>query len=181
MESRLGDYHIDEEARAAFREAFAAHDAGLYRCVCRLLFPEIERMIGAGDVGSKKMLEELTGAGDLADFAFKEPFDYVLFRRLVHHAYAGVKTEDERVGVRAGSGPQPSRRHAWFGGLFDAQAQHEHADPDRLRVPDSPSARGFQHVAGEPSRRRQPTRAEPHRLRRFSFFTPTPSGARIFS
>ena len=122
MESRLGDYHIDEEARAAFREAFAAHEAGLYRCVCRLLFPEIERMIGAGNVGSKKMLEELTGTGDLADFAFKEPFDYVLFRRLVHHAYAGVKTEDERAGF--GRNPVPNRHAAMHGLVAYSARKH---------------------------------------------------------
>ena len=39
MKSRLADYHIDDEARATFREALAAHEAGLYRCVCRVLFP----------------------------------------------------------------------------------------------------------------------------------------------
>ena len=45
IESRLEAYHIDEEARETFREALSAHEAGFYRCVCRVLFPEIERMI----------------------------------------------------------------------------------------------------------------------------------------
>ena len=44
IESRLSDYKIDAEAKATFREALDAHEAGLYRCVCRVLFPEIERV-----------------------------------------------------------------------------------------------------------------------------------------
>ena len=45
IESRLSDYKIDAEAKAAFDEALDAHEAGLYRCVCRVLFPEIERVV----------------------------------------------------------------------------------------------------------------------------------------
>ena len=44
IESRLDHYNIDEEAKATFREALSAHSTGYYRCVVRLLFPEIERM-----------------------------------------------------------------------------------------------------------------------------------------
>ena len=47
IESRLSDYTIDAEAKATFREALDAHEAGLYRCVCRVLFPEIERVFRA--------------------------------------------------------------------------------------------------------------------------------------
>ena len=50
LESRLEDYHIDDEAKETFREALSAHEAGLYRCVCRVLFPEIERVIGTGEI-----------------------------------------------------------------------------------------------------------------------------------
>ena len=45
IEARLSDYKIDAEAKATFREALDAHEAGLYRCVCRVLFPEIERVL----------------------------------------------------------------------------------------------------------------------------------------
>ncbi len=48
MESGLAEYHIDDEARAMFREALMAHESGLYRVICRSLFPEIERIINAG-------------------------------------------------------------------------------------------------------------------------------------
>ena len=44
IEARLSGYKIDSEAKATLREALDAHEAGLYRCVCRVLFPEIERV-----------------------------------------------------------------------------------------------------------------------------------------
>ena len=144
MESRLEDYHIDDEARETFREALSAHEAGLYRCVCRVLFPEIERTIGAG-LGPKRLLEKLTGTGDLADYAFRELCGYVLFGRLVKHVYESGTRGD----LRAGSGPESSRCHARAGVVFNPQTQHEHADPDGLHLPDPSSDRGFQHVAGD--------------------------------
>lgn len=123
MKSRVADYHIDDEARATFREALSAHEAGHYRCVCRVLFPEIERMIGAGRVGSKQMLKELTGTGDLAGFAFRERFGYVLFGRLVNHAYEPVNDENEREGFE--QDPVPNR-HAAMHGLVP-YSTHKHS------------------------------------------------------
>ena len=118
MESRLEGYHIDDEARETFREALAAHEAGLYRCVCRVLFPEIERMIGAG-FRSKRLLEKLTGTGDLADFAFRETFGYVLFGRLVKHVYeSGRREKFERD-------PVPNRQAAMHG--LVSYSTHKHS------------------------------------------------------
>ena len=122
MNSRLADYHIDDEARATFREALLAHEAGLYRCTCRVLFPEIERMIGAGRVGSKKMLEKLIGSRDPADLTSRERYDWVLFDRLVLHAYEQV-SEDERG--RFERDPTPNR-HAAVHGLV-AYSTHKHS------------------------------------------------------
>lgn len=45
IQLRLSDYRIDAEAKATLCEALDAHEAGLYRCVCRVLFPEIERLL----------------------------------------------------------------------------------------------------------------------------------------
>ncbi len=118
MESRLGGYHIDDEARATFREALAAHEAGLYRCVCRVLFPEIERVIDAGS-GSQRLLEKLTGSGDLADYAFRERFGYVLFGRLVKHVYKSGRRE------RFERDPVPNR-HAAVHGLV-SYSTHKHS------------------------------------------------------
>ena len=118
MESRLEGYDIDDEAKAAFREALAAHEAGLHRCVCRVLFPEIERLVGAG-IRSKPLLEKLTATGDLADYAFRERFGYVLFGRLVKHVYeSGRREEFERD-------PVPNR-HAAMHGLV-SYSTHKHS------------------------------------------------------
>ena len=118
MTSRLEDYHIDDEARETFREALSAHEAGLYRCVCRVLFPEIERMIGAG-FRSKRLLEKLTGTGDLADYAFRERFGYVLFGRLVTHVYESGERE------RFEGDPVPNRQAAMHG--LVAYKTHKHS------------------------------------------------------
>ena len=45
IESQFNDYDVDDEAKATVREAIDAHGYGLYRSVCRLLFPEIERVL----------------------------------------------------------------------------------------------------------------------------------------
>ena len=118
MESRLEGYHIDDEARATFREALAAHEAGLHRCVCRVLFPEIERLVGAG-FRSKRLLETLTGTGDLADYAFRERFGYVVFGRLVKHVYeSGRREKFERD-------PVPNRQAAMHG--LVSYSTHKHS------------------------------------------------------
>ena len=44
IESQFNDYDVDDEAKATVREAIDAHGYGLYRSVCRLLFPEIDRV-----------------------------------------------------------------------------------------------------------------------------------------
>lgn len=124
MESGLEYHHIDDEARAVFREALSAHEAGLYRGICRALFPEIERMIGAGNVGTRKMLDKLLEESeDPAGRAFREIYNPVLFNRLVRHAYERVVTEDERA--RFEQDPVPNR-HAAVHGLV-AYTTHKHS------------------------------------------------------
>ena len=44
LETRMSSHEIDDEAKATFREALDAHEAGFYRSVSRVLFPEFERM-----------------------------------------------------------------------------------------------------------------------------------------
>ncbi len=97
IEIRLDRYHILEETRATFREALAAHGMRHYRCVCRVLFPEIDREFrirffedAAGSISSKKMLEKLTNRGDLKTFLPREAYGWILFGRLVHHLYEPV-------------------------------------------------------------------------------------------
>ena len=102
IESRLEAYHIDEEARETFREALSAHEAGFYRCVCRVLFPEIERMIRrlprpsknqdetTPSKRKKRMHDKLTHRGSLEDFMPREAYGWILFGRLVNHLYEDV-------------------------------------------------------------------------------------------
>ncbi len=110
IESRLEAYHIDDEARETFREALSAHEAGLYRCVCRVLFPEIERMIRrlprpsknqAETIYSKRkkgmqMHEKLTNCGSLEDFMPREAYGWILFDRLVNHLYEDVEKRNKK-------------------------------------------------------------------------------------
>ena len=97
IEKRLDHYHITEETKATFREALAAHSIGHYRCVCRVLFPEIDREFRihffndtAGSISSKKMLEKLTNRGSLEYFLPREAYGWILFDRLIHHLYEPV-------------------------------------------------------------------------------------------
>ena len=60
LETQLSSCNIDDEAEATFREALDAHEAGLYRCVSRVLFQEFEREFrvalfdgGVGSITSK--------------------------------------------------------------------------------------------------------------------------------
>ena len=97
IESRLGQYHISEEAKETFREALSAHSLGHYRCVCRVLFPEIEREFrihffedAARSISSRDMLTKLTDRRKLETFMPREAYGLILFGRLVHHLYEPV-------------------------------------------------------------------------------------------
>ena len=97
IETRLDSYQISEDSKATFREALAAHDLGHYRCVCRVLFPEIDREFrihffedAAGLISSEKMLKRLTNCGFLENFLPREAYGWILLDRLVHHLYERV-------------------------------------------------------------------------------------------
>ena len=122
MELDLATYHIDDEARATFREALIAHESGLYRCICRLLFPEIERIIGAGH-RSGPMIEKLLASGEPTELDFRELFDWVMLERIRKHAYEQVWTEGERE--RFERDPVPNRHAAMHGRV--AYSTHKHS------------------------------------------------------
>ena len=109
---------IDDEARAAFREALIAHELELYRCVCRVLLPEIERVIGGGH--SKKLLDKLAGTQSLEHISFQERFDYVICGQLINHVYNSSKLRKE---LR--ENPVPNR-HAASHGLV-SYSSHKHS------------------------------------------------------
>ena len=92
LETRLASYDIDDEAKATFREALDAYEAGFYRSVSRLLFPEFERVFRAalfdgraGHISYNEFVKKLSGAAanlDLADFLIAGIQDIVLFQYL---------------------------------------------------------------------------------------------------
>ena len=97
IESRMSDFQISDEAKGTFREAMAAHEIGHYRCVCRVLFPEIDRELRiqffndkSGFIRSKDMLKALANRGSLEDYLPQSIFSYILFGRLINHLYRQV-------------------------------------------------------------------------------------------
>ena len=120
IEIRLEHYHTSEEARVTFREALSAHDVGHFRCVCRVLFPEIDREFrryffqdSAGSISSRKMLEELESQGKLGTFLPREAYGWILFGRLIHHLYEPVNDDNRSKYVR----DSVPNRHATLHGL----------------------------------------------------------------
>ena len=90
IESRIHEFNIDEEAEATFREALDAHEFGLYRCVCRVLFPEIERILRVQTFGHRRgtekynaMLEDLLQGTTLDDFLPGGWLDLTSFEHLM--------------------------------------------------------------------------------------------------
>lgn len=102
IESRLGRYHISEETKSTFREALSAHEDGYYRCVCRVLFPDIEREFRirffenqTRSIKPEKMLEKLTNLGSLEHFMPRHAYGLILFRRLINHLYEQIKDNNK--------------------------------------------------------------------------------------
>ncbi|MCY4485892.1 MAG: hypothetical protein OXF11_02115 [Deltaproteobacteria bacterium] len=102
IERRLVGYEIDAEARATFREALDAHESRLHRCVCRVLFPEIERVLFTklfgGLLGNKQItydeyIRTLTGENrHIEDFIIDGLFDLSVFG----HLTKAVREKDRR-------------------------------------------------------------------------------------
>ena len=142
MESRLWGYNIDPESKATFGEALGAHEAGLYRCVSRVLFPEIERLLriemGITDtdyLSPKKMTQRLvnresalTQEASLEDFMPNGLYELALFDRITQvlrsegqvtdsmlfsGLYESVKDEESLERVRRD--PVPNRHAAMHG------------------------------------------------------------------
>ena len=130
LEENLKAYHVDDEARATFGEALSAHEAGLYRCVCRLLFPEIERMLRSrisnllppDRIGSKQLIKILIGT----EFSEKRSegrfFGFLFLDRLCRHLYERV---DQNNVADVGKDFLPNRHAAVHG--FVAYSEHKHS------------------------------------------------------
>ena len=136
LEKRLDSSAIDDEAKATFREALDAHEAGLYRSVSRVLFPEFERVFrealplaaGVGSINYKKFMKKLSGTAanlELGDFLIAGIQDMVLFNYLTEDDSRSASSEyvptlavgiNKRNVEQARQNPIPTR-HAVVHGL----------------------------------------------------------------
>ena len=117
IETQVPAYDLDDEAKEAFLEALTAHGHGLYRCVCRLMAPEIERVIREEWLGitgiktvNQKLFEQAVNKKFLEDFLVDGPCDWVLFGRL-RHMFEWVQDRAQIEGE-----PIPNRHavtHGW--------------------------------------------------------------------
>ncbi|MGO9134378.1 MAG: hypothetical protein ACLP8A_10075 [Methylovirgula sp.] len=130
IEARVASYPIDDEAMAAFTEALAAHEAGLYRMVPRGLFPEIERVarteLYGGVLGTIPSPDGkyqwqvwhhlIQSAGEKLSLSDMDPHlfnAFRLFEFFSEHIYTQVKSlEDQK---RFAADPVPNRHAALHG------------------------------------------------------------------
>ncbi len=127
FEENLDGYHVDDETKAAFREALQAHEERLYRCVVRSLFPEIERVLRSrmptpDHMGSKQLLQTLVEMRPLEEIAEGTFFGYLILDRLYRHIYEHVPPNDTTE-VEKDFLPN---RHAAVHGLV-VYADHKHS------------------------------------------------------
>lgn len=116
---RLAEYSIDDEARATMVEAVDAYNSGLHRCVCRVLLPEIERIVreellGVARVSTLRESEfhDFLNKHHLEDFILTGPSDLVLFGRLSKHVFRYVKSRHQ---VEQESTPnRHAATHGWL-------------------------------------------------------------------
>jgi len=97
---RVDRYDIDAEAKATFGEALSAHGYALYRSSCRVLFPEIERVLwievhgGAwnkDNITSQKEFIDLVGSRFPLGIVLVDPWAFELYQKLSKHVYEKVK------------------------------------------------------------------------------------------
>lgn len=128
FDDRLHTYAIDEEAKATFREALAAHEQRHYRSTVRLLFPEIERVTRTE---FRRFMTKRIDSGQetLRQIADKLPFGdhghplaFRLYTKLRDHLYGGVWNDSD--GERISRDPVPNRHAAVHGFVTYSTAQN---------------------------------------------------------
>lgn len=122
FEDNILSHGVDNEAKATFREALDAHEAGLYRVTARALFPEIERVsrieLHGGQnrsFASQKELRDVVRTLLPRDLVPAGPGGLALGKRLVKHLYEKVETPDALAAFQVD--PVPNR-HAALHGLI---------------------------------------------------------------
>jgi len=131
MSKSVASTAIDAEAKATFEEALAAHEAGLYRSVVRVLFPEIERVARETVYGGSRKELVGTGAGrknnaGLRDFrealmsklpvgvALGTPFALTVVQKMYEHLYTYVPEDPAGLAVFERD-PVPNRHASQHG------------------------------------------------------------------
>ena len=111
--SATASFEVDDEARATLREALCAHEHGLYRASCRVLLPEIERVLREDWLGIRgiqtlpqKALMNLPEHIELGDIAAE-------FGDLVR--FGGISEAFEWFETLDSPGPAPNRHAATHG------------------------------------------------------------------
>lgn len=121
FEAHLANYAIDDQAKAVFVQALQLHEAGFYRAVSPLLFPEVERIARMqlhdgklSGFASQHRLRELAGELCLDETLPGGMHSLHLYQRLDEHLYANVNTTEQLEAARKDSVPN---RHAVLHGL----------------------------------------------------------------
>ncbi len=143
IESGLDECNVDEEAKATLREALEAHEHGLYRSVCRLLFPEMERLLRVeifglrtGRQSYKAIVKKLVDGKTLDDFPLGGwyDFDYLAHLTKSIREHDVSKIDDRIFGIftpveetdlqRLEHDPVPNRHAAMHGYVSYASEQN---------------------------------------------------------
>ena len=114
IELRLIQYDVDDETKETIREALRAHENGLYRSVCAVLMPGIERVSRIelygnrmARIASQHELQKLAEALPVTSVDPGGFFALKLYQRLAKHMYEHVDDEDARQ--RFARDPVPNR------------------------------------------------------------------------
>ncbi len=110
----VASFDIDGEAKATLREALSAHEQGLYRASCRVLLPEIERVIREDWLGVK-------GVGTLNQKALMAVLEHIELDDLAAESgdlvhLVGISSAFAWFNTLESPGPTPNRHaatHAW--------------------------------------------------------------------
>ena len=115
IEARLKQCDVDDQTKETFREALEAHEAGLYRSVCAVLIPGIER-VSRIELHENRMDTPVTNQNRLRELASELPISSIepggffalkLYQRLSMHLYERVNDECGRN--RFTQDPVPNR------------------------------------------------------------------------
>ena len=119
IRSRISDFLVDDEAKDTLGEGLRAHETGLYRSCCRVLLPEIERVILQDWLGISDM-RPLTSNDIVArakravleDFVHDDTGDLVLFDKLMNHLF--VHTSGIDPSQQSSTPNRHAATHAWI-------------------------------------------------------------------